>query len=96
MKARNKGWGDLASVLVSKTAHEQGRPHPIPREARTVVWAHSPHLARPSSRGGLRGGGDVDRSFVGIDVSRDCLEVRVRPTEELPTPHRGRLCRWEG
>jgi len=46
------GMGHPGLILVSEAAHEQGGPHPVPWEARTVVRAHNPHLARPGSREG--------------------------------------------
>lgn len=75
--------------LVAKTVGQQGSPAPHVPRARTVVLGTSPHHARTGGRG--RGRGRVARPpeedavqekqelNVGVDVSKERLDVSVRP-----------------
>ena len=90
------GWGTTSSFWSPKTAHEQGGPHPVPLRSSNSCLGTQPASCKTELRGGLGEGGGVGKSFVGIDVSQDCLEVYVRSSRELPTSQKGRLCWWEG
>src|SRR5580765_4410789 len=50
--------------------------------ARTVARASSPHHARQGAHGALREGGPMPTCFVGLDIAKDHIEVRVRPTAD--------------
>ena len=57
----------------SKTAGEQGAP-PVVHLTRTV--------ARAARRARIRKDGTMDKVFVGIDVSKDRLDIHVQPSGE--------------
>lgn len=69
-----------------ETVGQRGSPGSISLRARTVAGAKSPHHARPGdgrARGpGRRAGMNASGTFVGIDVSKQMLDVAVRPSGE--------------
>ena len=68
-----RGRREPVPSLGFKTVGEQGAP-PVVQMTRTVAWA--------GCRARIRKDGKMDKVFVGIDVSKDRLDVHVQPSGE--------------
>src|SRR5260370_5326367 len=73
-----------------ETVGQRGSPGSISPRARTVAGVKSPHHARQGDRRarrpGRRAGMNASEVFVGIDVSKETLDVAVRPSGERWRP----------
>src|SRR5260370_15800523 len=69
-----------------ETVGQRGSQSSISTRARTVAGVKSPHHARQGDRRarrpGRRAGMNASEVFVGIDVSKETLDVAVRPSGE--------------
>src|SRR5947208_13042763 len=76
------GRGSPLRPRSSRPRRSRGAASVCSVRARTVAGAVSPHHARWGANGALRDGGAMPSAFVGLDVSKDQIDVRVQPTGE--------------